>query len=172
MHSRIQITGAARGLILVALLLLWGCGGKDGKGEKAPDFHLQDLSGSVVSLRQFSGKTVIVDFWATWCPPCRMSIPELVDLQDRYREKGLVVIGISLDDPRQVNNRDLSVFKETNKINYAVVRGNEAVLRAYGGADGMAIPTMFVIDGQGRIVEKYVGFAPGRVEKSLKRILG
>ena len=138
----------------------------------APDFTLQDTSGNPVTLKDLRGKYVIIDFWATWCPPCLMSIPELTDLYKKYSPKGLVVLGISLDDPQKVDSRALSAFKDKHRIAYTILRANEKVIMDYAKSDGMSIPTMFFVDREGRIVEKLVGFAPGRVEKSIQKLLG
>jgi len=158
--------------LLALTILLAGCDSKGGAGGPAPDFSLKDTSGNTVSLKDLRGKYVIIDFWATWCPPCLMSIPELVTLHGKYREKDLVVLGISLDDPDKVNTGALNRFKEQYRIGYTILRANEKVVQDYSGADGMPIPTMFFVDREGRIVEKLVGFVPGRVEKSVKRLLG
>lgn len=165
--------------IAVLTLCIWlfplqACTSKEKEKEKsmAPDFTLEDLSGKKVSLADHRGRFVVIDFWATWCPPCIKSIPELVELHKKYREKGLVVLGISLDDPNRVDNQSLSAFKEKNRIEYVILRGSEKVLQQYSGPEGMSIPTMFFVDPEGRIVDRLVGFAPGRVEKSLKKLLG
>ena len=148
---------------------MFGCGKKDTKN-MAPDFSLQDLSGSTVTLSKSRGRVVVLDFWATWCPPCLMSIPELVDLQEKYRDSGLVVIGISLDDPGRVSDSDLLAFKEKLKINYKVLRANYDVVKNYFSTENMSIPTMFIIDRKGRILEKHVGFRPGLLEESLRKL--
>ncbi len=137
----------------------------------APDFTLKDLSGRDVSLMDYEGKVVLLDFWATWCPPCRNSIPELVSLQDRYGDEGLVIIGISLDDPEKADDRFLIAFKERNRINYPLVRGAGVfrVVEDYFGDEKLGIPTMFVIDRDGVVVERHVGFIPGALEESLRR---
>ena len=114
---------------------------------------------------------MLIDFWATWCPPCRMSIPELVDLHKKYRDKGLVVLGISLDDPRKVDNSSLAAFQRENKIEYTILRGDERVVHDYSGKEGMAIPTMVFVNREGQIVDRLVGFAPGRMETSIKKLL-
>ncbi len=159
-------------LLGLTVLLTMGCGNGSGAGKPAPDFLLEDISGGKVSLKGLRGKVVIIDFWATWCPPCLMSIPELVGLQEKYRENGLTIVGISVDDPGQVSDRDLAAFMEKTRINYPVARVNGRVLRDYFSNDGnMAIPTMFLVDRQGMMVEKKVGFAPGSVEKSIKKLL-
>lgn len=158
---------------LVALtLFIAGCDSGGGAGGPAPDFSLKDTQGRTVTLKDLRGKYVIIDFWATWCPPCLMSIPELVSMHGKYEEKGLVVLGISLDDPDKVDSGALSRFRDQHRIGYTILRGDDQVVRDYAGSEGMSIPTMFFVDREGRIVDKLVGFAPGRVEKSIKRLLG
>ena len=159
-------------LLLMMILASVGCGKGAGTGKPAPDFLLQEISGTKVSLKGLKGKVVIIDFWATWCPPCLMSIPELVGLQEKYGQNGLTIVGISVDDPGQVSDTDLTAFTEKRKMNYPVVRADERVLRDYfANEESMAIPTMFLIDRQGMITEKKVGFAPGSVEKAIKKLL-
>ena len=159
-------------LIYAMMWLFSGCGPGANSGKPAPDFLLEDLSGGKVSLKDFKGNVVIIDFWATWCPPCLMSIPELVDLQNKYQQRGLSVVGISVDNPQQVTDKDLAAFKEKTRINYPVVRADARVMQDYfANENNMAIPTMFLIDRQGKITEKKVGFVPGSVEKSIKKLL-
>ncbi len=157
--------------VLLAAVAVSGCGSGGEDARKAPDFTLEDLQGREISLSDHLGKVVLVDFWATWCPPCRKSIPELVELQERYRDDGLVILGISLDDPGMADDEFLREFKEANRMNYAVLRGNEGLVREYFGDQRVAIPTMFVVDREGRITAKHVGFTPGAIEKSLKKLL-
>lgn len=123
-------------------------------GSEAAPWTLKDLDGKEVSLSDFEGKVVIIDFWATWCPPCRKGIPELVELQEKYGAKGLSIVGISLD---QGGVAPVRKFAEEYKINYPVVMGDEDVVSAYGNIQ--AIPTAFVIDRKGKIVDKHVGYA-------------
>ena len=113
----------------------------------------------------------MLDFWATWCPPCRGSIPELVSLQEKYDEKGLVILGISLDDPRTTPDRYLQAFKRKFRINYAVLRFTPGVISDYFKEETPSIPTMFIIDRKGQIRDRIVGFRPGKVEASLSKIL-
>ncbi|MBW1943660.1 MAG: TlpA family protein disulfide reductase [Deltaproteobacteria bacterium] len=155
---------------LLVFLFSWGCGEPKG-GDSAPAFSLQEITGETVSLDQYKGRIVLLDFWATWCPPCRKSIPELVALQDKYKEQGLVVLGISMDDPSKVSDSDLAAFKKHFKINYKILKASTDVLKDYFGTGNISIPTMFFINREGKIVDKHVGFMPGAVEASLKKML-
>jgi thiol-disulfide isomerase/thioredoxin len=120
---------------------------------KAPVWELKDPNGKLVKSSDFDGKVVILDFWATWCPPCKAEIPGFIELQKKYGEKGLIVIGVSLDE------QGVSVVKQFMKefgMNYPVVMGDVKLMQDFGGT---AIPTTFVIDRSGKIVAKHVGFA-------------
>ncbi|MFC2094303.1 TlpA family protein disulfide reductase [Bacteroidota bacterium] len=123
--------------------------------DAAPDFTLYTLDGDEVKLSDYLGKVVILDFWATWCPPCRKAIPDLISIQNEYKDE-LVVIGISFDQPATQN--DLVPFIESYGINYPVVLGNIEVSDAYGNIQ--AIPTSFIIDQEGKIINKHVGLVP------------
>jgi cytochrome c biogenesis protein CcmG/thiol:disulfide interchange protein DsbE len=168
-----MMTGSMKWLACAAIaaLMITGCQGSAESGPTAPDFTLQDLSDRNVSLSDFRGKVVVLDFWATWCPPCRMSIPELVKLQKKYQDDGFEVLGISLDDPQDELSRYLTEFKEKYKINYRILRFNSKVMQDYFGMESPAIPTMFVIDRDGKIREKIIGFDPKTLNRSLARLL-
>ncbi len=153
----------------ICLSLGWDTSAED--FQTAPDFNLKDLSGYTVSLEQYRGNIVLLDFWATWCPPCKMSIPELVDLNNRYRDKGLVILGISVDDPDQINDKRLRTFKKRFKMNYVILRANEKVIQDYFTHQRMGIPTIFIINREGKIVDIHVGFRPGALEKALLKVL-
>ena len=137
----------------------------------APGFTLEDLSGNKVTLEQYRGQVVLLDFWATWCPPCLESIPKLVELQEKYGEQGLVVLGVSLDDHIQFNNGYMKKFKDVFRINYTIIKGEMKVALDYYGDEKMAVPTAFVINRAGEIVDKHVGYSPGDLEKSIKKLL-
>ena len=117
----------------------------------APDFSLSDLNGRKIDLASQKGKVVLLDFWATWCGPCRIEIPGFVKLQERYRDQGLVVIGVSLDDSVDPVRE---FYREFN-MNYAVAMGTERMTELYGGILGL--PTTFLIGRDGRIYAKHMG---------------
>jgi len=133
----------------------------------APDFSLPLVNASgVATLSENIGKVIILDFWATWCPPCRMEIPGFIELYNKYKDSGLIVIGISVDDSVDTVNKFII---ETN-INYPVVMGNSKVVQDYGGITG--IPTTFIIDRKGNIVQRFIGYRPKDVfENEIKKLL-
>jgi len=117
----------------------------------APDFSLPDLKGGRLELSAYLGKVVLLDFWATWCDPCRDEIPRFAELQEKYREQGLQIIGISMDDePEPVRD-----FYQKFKMNYPVVMGNAKIGEAYGGVLGL--PIAFLIGRNGRIYSRHIG---------------
>jgi thiol-disulfide isomerase/thioredoxin len=117
----------------------------------APEFSLADLSGQKLELSSYRGKVVLLDFWATWCTPCRTEIPRFMDLQNKYRDQGLQVIGISLDDDK----KPVGVFYQQFKINYPVAIGDASLAERYGGILGL--PVNFLVGRDGRIYAKHVG---------------
>jgi len=135
---------------------------------KAPDFILYDVDSNKVKLSDYSGKVVILDFWATWCPPCRRGIPDLISIQSEYKDN-LVVIGISLDD--ETTQGDIPSFMKSFGINYPIVFGTMDVVTAYGNIE--AIPTSFIIDQSGNIVKSYMGLVPKEIiEGEIDSLLG
>ncbi len=120
-------------------------------GKPAPDFVLKDIDDNEVKLADFEGKAMIVNFWATWCGPCREEIPGFIALQSQYASKGFTMIGISTDRKRDV----VRSFATENKINYPLLMADEKVREDYG--DISAIPTTFVIDKKGIVRYTYVG---------------
>jgi cytochrome c biogenesis protein CcmG/thiol:disulfide interchange protein DsbE len=143
--------------------------GAVGKGTRAPDFTLRDLDDEEFSLKSLEGKVVLLDFWATWCYPCRVEIPHFIQLQKDYNSKGFEVVGIALD---RNGARVVKPFAEKEGINYTVLIGDADVAAAYGGIK--SIPTTFVIDKKGTIYSKYVGVPKDmRVfENDVRRLLG
>jgi thiol-disulfide isomerase/thioredoxin len=135
--------------------------------DAAPAFELKDLDGKPVSLAEAKGKIVLLNFWATWCGPCRAEIPDLVDLQKRYLDKfEIIALATDEDDADEVRR-----FVREAGINYRVAMTSDEIRRDYGGIS--ALPTSFVIDAQGRIVQKHVGLNdPAIYELELRAMLG
>jgi peroxiredoxin len=168
-------------LILVAgLVTAVACGGPSGQdvGEgdgsvaftprTAPDFSLPDLAGKTVRLADSAGKVRLVDFWATWCAPCREEIPGFKELFAKYKDQGFELIAISMDEE---GDKVVRPFVEKEKIPYTNLIGNDAVGEAFGGILGY--PSAFLVDGEGKIVARYVGAVPKRVfETRIREMLG
>lgn len=123
-----------------------------GDTKAAPAWELKDLEGKPVKLSDFKGKVVLLTFWATWCPPCRTEIPDLIAMQNQYRDQGLVVVGISLD---QTGAATVKSFATRMKINYPIVMGDEKTAEAYGNVE--AIPSTFYIDREGNVAGVHTG---------------
>lgn len=118
----------------------------------APDFELRDSKGALVRLSAFRGQVVLLNFWATWCNPCRLEIPWFVEFQRTHGGKRFTVIGVSLDEDGWIPVRP---YVAKQQINYPVVLGKDEVLRAYGGLE--SLPTTLIIDRQGRVAATHVG---------------
>jgi thiol-disulfide isomerase/thioredoxin len=121
----------------------------------APDFSLKDLNGKNIRLSEQKGKVVLIDFWATWCPPCRKGIPELIEMQQEYGRDKFVVLGINLD---QEDAKVVKDFAENYRINYPVLFYTPEVIAAYGGIE--AIPTSFLVDKEGNVRQWVQGYRP------------
>ena len=122
-------------------------------GDVPPTFVLPNLDGEDVSLSDFEGKVVVLDLWATWCPPCRVEIPFLIELYDEFEEQGLEIVGVGLD---QGGATDLAPFVDDNGIDYTILVGNRSIGEAYKVS---GIPTTFIIGRDGRIAAKHIGFS-------------
>ena len=138
---------------------------------KDPDlvrpFSATDLDGRTISSASFQGKVVIVNFWATWCPPCRAEIPDLIALQDKYRDR-LQVIGISEDE---TSVDDVRRFVAEHKINYPIVMSTPELVKLFPGV--RALPTSFIVDPESRLVQKHVGMLqPGLTELETRALAG
>ena len=132
----------------------------------APDFSLPTIDGGTLSLSDYKDKVIILDFWAVRCPPCRKEIPGFIKLYSEYKDKGLVIIGVSLDR----NENTLKSFCEDMGVNYPIAIGNRAITESYGGI--MYIPTTFVIDKKGNKVKNHIGFVEKDVfEDEIKDLL-
>ena len=179
MKSKILLF-AAGGILVALALIFWGSFPKrdtevvpGGKGVTAPLFSLTTLNGEKIHLADFRGKVVILDFWATWRPPCQEGIPHLNELYRDYRNKGLAVIGISLD---RVGPEEVQRFLDRKSVEYINVMGSEEVFQAYSSLPGFGrirgIPTAFIVDREGRVHKKFVGFTGKQIfETAIKPIL-
>jgi peroxiredoxin len=149
--------------VATAILILQGCSTRPSAAKShndrhaAPDFALKDADGKTVRLSDYKGKVVLLDFWATSCGPCRVEIPWFIQMERNKKDKGLAVLGVSLDDSGW---EDVKPFLAEMKVNYRVVIGDDATTKAYGGVE--AIPTTLLIDKQGRIASTHVGLGARR----------
>jgi cytochrome c biogenesis protein CcmG/thiol:disulfide interchange protein DsbE len=148
-------------LMLGAVMLtsLWACGGgaqsSESSGALPPEFNrpLTALDGSQTSLAQHQGKVVLVNFWATWCEPCRVEIPWLIEFHQKYGPQGLVIVGIAMDDEGKkvvepyVQNERFEVNGRSEAMSYQVVLGNDAVAEQFGGVIGLPTSMLYARDG-------------------------
>ncbi len=133
----------------------------------APDFTLESLDGRDMRLSDFRGKAVLLNFWATWCGPCKIEMPWFVELQKQYGPEGLQIVGVAMDD---ASKEDIAKFAKDMGVNYPVLIGKEAVGDAYGGIP--ALPESFFIGRDGKIVDKIIGLrGKGEIEDSIRMAL-
>ena len=132
------------------------------------DFTLKDAGGATVKLSDYKGKVVLLNFWATWCGPCKMEIPEFVEAYSKYRDRGFVILGVlSEDDPPQ---KDLQAFMSEFKMNYPVMRQHAELEESFGTL--WALPTSFVIDRKGQVCSKHMGpFSKEALEREINGLL-
>jgi len=157
------------GLLLINIVVFGCSGGEKNKPNNqkkaqqkqeasvnyAPDFTLTDIHGKTVKLSDYRGKVVILDFWDTWCPPCRRGIPDFIKLYNTYKDSGLVIIGLAFGREGEQKVKD---FAEEFGMNYPVVVATREVGEAYGPI--RSIPTAFIINKKGEAVKRYIGLRP------------
>jgi len=129
----------------------------DHERKPAPDFALKDADGKVVRLSDYRGQVVLLDFWATWCGPCKFEIPWFMEMQRKQKDRGFTVLGVSMDDDGW---EVVKPFISRIGVNYRVLMGNDQTAQLYGGID--ALPTTFLIDREGRIASVHVGLGDRR----------
>lgn len=158
-------------LLFIALVLFaMACNKTDSKSPAgssaeinavAPDFTLKDLSGRYISLSDYNGKVVLLEFWATWCPPCKASVPALIELNRKYEQKGFIVVGVSIDTDSDASEK-VRQFSASHNISYPVLLANETTPKLY---NVISIPTSFLIGKDGKIVDIYKGYSEAFTNK-------
>jgi cytochrome c biogenesis protein CcmG/thiol:disulfide interchange protein DsbE len=177
MH-RLLLSSAA--LVLASSLWLSGCASQLSKGEPssrrgadasarkaAPDFELKDMNGKTIRLSDYRGQVVLLNFWATWCGPCKIEIPWFVEFQRTFKDRGFTVIGVSVDEDGWEAVRP---FLASRQVNYPVVISTMEVEQKYGGVE--ALPVSFLIDREGRIASTHVGLVTKKTyEEEIRQLL-
>ena len=144
--------GIALGVVLVIAFLVWPTGVPASNVRKtAPNFTLSDSKGTSVRLSDYKGRVVLLDFWATWCHGCKIEIPWYMEFQNKYKDKGLSVIGVSMDEDGW---KSVKPFLEEKKMNYTVVVGNADLAKLYGVDQ---LPVTLLIDRDGKIADSHAG---------------
>ncbi len=139
-------------------------------GAPAPDFTLKDISGAETRLSAFKGRVVLLEFWATWCPPCKASVPDLIGLQKKYEDRGFTVVGVSMDGDADAAAQ-VKEFSDKQGISYPLLIADETVIHQY---NVMSIPTSFLINKDGKIVSSHNGYSDDfarRVSSEIEKLL-
>ncbi|HUR36773.1 MAG TPA: TlpA disulfide reductase family protein [Terriglobales bacterium] len=140
----------------------------DNIGKAAPEFELSTLDGKSVKLSDFKGRPVLVNFWATWCGPCKIEMPWFIDLKKKYEAQGFEIIGIAMED---TENEKIAEFTKQMGVNYVILKGKNAVADAYGDVQGL--PTSFYLDREGKIVAQHAGLVSrSTIEDDVRLALG
>jgi thiol-disulfide isomerase/thioredoxin len=157
---------------LIASFILWSAAPAHAEDsapatQSVPVWKLTDLNGHEVSSAQLKGKVVVVDFWATWCVPCIGEIPGYIKLQKKYADKGLVIVGVSVDQKKPDYVRK---FVKAKGMNYTIAMADDTIADTFGGFD--VIPTTFLINREGRIINRKTGAVPeDQYEKLIEQAL-
>lgn len=135
--------------------------------KKAPEFKLKDADGKVVSLSEYKGKAVLLNFWATWCGPCKVEIPWFIEFEQKYKDKGFAVLGVAMDEEGW---EVIKPYVSDKKVNYRILGGDDAVAQLYGGVE--SLPTTFLIDKSGMIAGVHVGLvSKSEYEKDIQALV-
>jgi thiol-disulfide isomerase/thioredoxin len=169
--------------ILAGLLVaaFSGCGGTNTSGApkvlaNEPEVTFKDLNGQDVTLSSLKGKVVVVNFWATWCEPCRTEIPWMIAYQQKYADKGFTMLGVAMDEDGKsavepfIKTTNFDVAGKQLTMNYPIVLGNDDIAAKFGGMLGL--PTSLVISRDGKIVKRYIGLVnEADLDKQIKDLL-
>jgi cytochrome c biogenesis protein CcmG/thiol:disulfide interchange protein DsbE len=148
------------------------------QGKPAPEFALEDLSGKKISLSNYKGKALLINFWATWCAPCKIETPWLIELRNQYAAQGFEILGVSMDDidrddPEKLSGekKEIARFVQQMKMTYPVLIDGDSISKPYGGLDAM--PTSFFLDRNGTVVAAQLGLtSKDEIEAKIKKSLG
>jgi peroxiredoxin len=160
----LTLSRAITGVFFSLLVILSGCVGRgdeqkpaptvksDAERKAAPEFSLKDADGRDVALADYKGKVVLLNFWATWCGPCKIEIPWFVDFEQKYKDRGFAVLGVAMDE----EGWDVvKPYIQKNKVSYRILMGTDSTAQMYGGVE--SLPTTFIIDASGKIAATHVG---------------
>jgi cytochrome c biogenesis protein CcmG/thiol:disulfide interchange protein DsbE len=147
------------------------------EGKAAPDFSLEDLNGKKLSLADYKGKALLINFWAIWCAPCKIETPWLIELRDQYAAQGFEIIGVSMDDldrddPARLSGekKEIAHFVQQMKMPYPVLIGGDSISKPYGGLDDL--PTSFFVNRNGMVIASQLGLtSKNEIESKIKKAL-
>jgi peroxiredoxin len=162
--------------VVVSLMLVFGIqktrhasqnGAGQLQGQPAPDFALASLDGKTLRLSDYRGKAIVLNFWATWCEPCKVEMPWFIELQNKYRQQGLQVLGVAMDDS---GPKEIGEFAQKMGVNYPVMIGKEAVGDQYGGIP--YLPSTFYISRDGKVIDRVSGLvSKSEIEADIQKAL-